>query len=190
MIAKRYHLNKFQILNHAENTIEDILKQCLQMEDQLFFYKSEQWSVAENLEHLSLSLHRSWLGLLMPRFILKWKFGKPTRASLTYEELVEVYYNKLDSGYEPDKRYEPVVKQEKDTKEKLITRFEHASKKYLDQIRYYWEDETIDAYQLPHPILGMITVRELIYFNLFHNTHHYKTIRSRKNEAIEFSSVE
>ena len=190
MIAKRYHLNKFQILNHAENTIEDIIKQCRQLEAPLFFYKSEQWSVAENLEHLSLSLHRSWLGLFAPKFLLKWKFGRPTHASLTYEELIEVYYKKLDEGFEINKRYEPVIKQEKDAKEKLITRFEQIAKKYLDQIRYYWEDENIDNYQLPHPVLGMITIRELMYFNLFHNTHHYKTMRSRKNEAVEFSVAE
>lgn len=190
MIAKRYHLNKFQILNHAENTIEDILKQCYQMDEHLFFYKSEQWSVAENLEHLCLSLHRSWLGLFAPKFLLKWKFGKPTHKSLTYEELIEVYYNKLENGFEQDKRYDPVVKKEKDTKGKLISRFEQITKKYLDQIRYYWEDENMDDYQVPHPLLGMITIRELMYFNLFHNTHHYKTIRSRKNEAVEFSNAE
>ena len=190
MIAKRYHLNKFQILNHAENTIEDILKQCRQMDIQEFFYKSEQWSVAENLEHLALSLHRSWLGLFAPKFFIKWKFGKPNHESLTYEELIEVYYKKLEAGFVQDKRYAPLVKQENGAKEKLITRFEQTAKKYLDQIRYYWEDENMDDYQLPHPVLGMITVRELLYFNLFHNTHHYKTIRSRKNEALEFSPAD
>lgn len=88
MIAKRYHLNKFQIISHAENTIEDILKQCRQMDEVQFFYKSEQWSVAENLEHLSLSLHKSWLGLFAPKFLLKWKYGKLDHASLFYEELL------------------------------------------------------------------------------------------------------
>lgn len=190
MIAKRYHLNKFQILNHAENTIDDIVKQCRQLEATLFFYKSEQWSIAENLEHLSLSLHRSWLALFAPKFLLKWKFGKPTHQSLTYEELLEVYYKKIDTGIDPDPRYEPVIKQERDAKEKLITRFEQIAKKYLDQIRYYWEDENVDEYQIPHPVLGLITVRELMYFNLFHNTHHYKNMRSRKNEALEFSVAE
>lgn len=190
MIGKRYHLNKFQIISHAENTIEDILKQCRQMEELQFFYKSEQWSVAENLEHLSLSLHRSWLALFAPKFLLKWKFGKPSHESLTYEELIEVYYKKLEAVIVSDKRYEPQVKQEKFAKEKLITRFEQIAKKYLDQIRYYWEDENMDDCQIPHPVLGMITVRELLYFNLFHNTHHYKTIRVRKNEAIEFSPAD
>jgi uncharacterized damage-inducible protein DinB len=190
MIAKRYHLNKFQIISHAENTIEDILKQCRQMDEDQFFYKSEQWSVAENLEHLSLSLHKSWLGLFAPKLLLKWKFGKPDRQSLSYEELLQLYYHKLEAGYEQDKRYIPVVKEEKGAKEKLITRFEHLTIKFLDQIRYYWEDDTMDEYQVPHPVLGMITIRELLYFNLFHNTHHYKTIRNRKNEALEFSTAD
>ena len=190
MIAKRYHLNKFQIISHAENTIEDILKQCRQMDEVHFFYKSEQWSVAENLEHLSLGLRKSWLGLFAPKFLLKWKYGKPDRQSLSYEELLGLYYQKLDEGYEQDKHYIPVVKEEKGAKEKLITRFEHLTVKFLDQIRYYWEDDSMDEYQVPHPVLGMITIRELLYFNLFHNTHHYKTIRNRKNEALEFSTAD
>lgn len=190
MIAKRYHLNKFQIISHAENTIDDIVKQCRQMDESLFFYKSEQWSVAENLEHLSLSLHKSWLGLFAPKFFLKWKFGKPDHVSRSYEELLQVYYQKLDAGYEQDKRYIPIVKEEKGAKEKLIQRFEHICTKFLDQIRYYWEDDSMDEYQVAHPVLGLITIRELLYFNLFHNTHHYKTIRNRKNEAIEFSTAD
>ncbi len=187
MIAKRYHLNKFQILNHAENTIEDILKLCRKMEEHQFFYKSEQWSVAENLEHLSLILHKSWLTLLFPKFYIKWKFGKPTHSSFSYEELVDVYYKKVEEGISPDKRFSPAVKQEPGAKERLVSRFEQVAQKYLDQIRYYWEDENIDLYQSPHPVLGMITIREWLYFNLFHNTHHYKTIRIRQNEAVEFS---
>lgn len=189
MLIKRYHLNKFQILNHAEETIADIIELCRQMDDQLFFYKSEQWSSAENLEHLSLTFHRSWFGIVAPKFLLRWKFGKPDRSSLHYEELEDEYYKKMDAGFEAQERFIPVVKEEKGAKEKLIARFEQVTKKYLDQVRYYWEDENMDNYQLPHPALGMITVRELLYFNLFHTTHHYKTIRNRKNEAVEFSAV-
>jgi hypothetical protein len=190
MIAKRYHLNKFQIISHAENTIDDIVKQCRQMDESQFFYKSEQWSVAENLEHLSLSIHKSWLGLFSPKFYLKWKFGRPNHASRSYEELLQVYYQKLETGYEQDKKYIPHVTEEKGSKEKLIIRFEHTCTKFLDQVRYYWEDDSMDQYQVPHPVLGLITIRELLYFNLFHNTHHYKTIRHRKNEAIEFSTAD
>ncbi len=190
MIAKRYHLNKFQIISHAENTIEDILKLCKSMDDHLFFYKSEQWSVAENLEHLSLTLNKSWLYLFTPKIILKWKYGKPTQPSKYYEELLGLYHQKLDAGYETEKRFMPVVVADKDAKERLIARFEQICNKYLDQIRYYWEDDSMDQFHVPNAVFGFATIRELVYFNLFHNTHHYKTIRSRKNEAIEFSSVD
>lgn len=190
MIAKRYHLNKFQIISHAENTIEDILKQCKPMDEHLFFYKSEQWSVAENLEHLSLTMNKGWLSLFTPKIILKWKFGKPERPSYSYEELVQLYYQKLEAGYETEKRFVPLITEEKDAKQRLIARFEQIANKYLDQLRYYWEDETMDQFQVPNALFGFVTIRELLYFNLFHNTHHYKTIRNRKNEAIEFSTVD
>lgn len=37
-------------------------------------------------------------------------------------------------------------------------------------------DEILDTYQIPHPIIGLISVREMIYFTLYHYKHHLKAI--------------
>jgi DinB superfamily len=187
MNSKNFHLTKFHFIKHGETTIQDIISLCTKMTEQEFFYKSEQWSIAENLEHLSLTLHKSWLGVMMPKIFLKLKFGKPVRESFMFEDFNQLYHQKLDEGYELDKKYEPLVKPGKGVKEKLIARFETMSTRYMDQLKYYWEEENIDLYQVPHPLLGMISIRELVYFNIIHNTLHYKTMRMRKSEAVEFS---
>ena len=35
-----------------------------------------------------------------------------------------------------------------------------------------WTESQLDAYRLPHPLLGRLTVREMMLFTLIHNQHH------------------
>jgi len=35
-----------------------------------------------------------------------------------------------------------------------------------------WKDEDLDHFLLPHPLLGKITLREMLYFTDFHILHH------------------
>ncbi len=178
MTGKHYHLNKFQIINYTQSVFDDLIKLCGSTNDKDFFVKeTDKWSVAENLEHLSLSLKKSWQALFLPKIILRWKFSKPSRASYTYEELHDLYLQKLREGAKASKSYIPLVQKSETSKEAVITRFEYIANKYLDRLKYYWEDEHIDRYQIPHPVLGPITTRELFYFNMFHTTHHHKAMK-------------
>jgi len=38
-------------------------------------------------------------------------------------------------------------------------------------------EEELDKYVLPHPILGKITMREMLYFTIYHVNHHEKNIK-------------
>lgn len=185
MPAKDYHLDKFHIISSTENIVAEILKVCKQMNNDHFFHSEGKWSVAENLEHLRLSFYRSWQGMFIPKFISKRMFGKPTHESLPYEVLEETYKAKLKAGAKATKEYIPSIDPAKTSKEELMERFERATIKYLDEIRYYWEETNIDKYQFPHPLLGNITARELLYFNIFHSWHHFNTMRQRNSEAFE-----
>jgi hypothetical protein len=184
MTVKNYHLDKYHIISSTESIVEEIVRSCHSMKDEYFFKSNGHWSVAENLEHLRLSFYRSWQGLFLPKFILNWKFGKPTHDSLPYEELQEVYREKLSQGAKAGKRFIPKIKTGSNSKDELIEQFRHTTTRYLNEIRYYWEDEHIDRFQLPHPVLGLITARELMYFNIFHCWHHFSTIRRRKEDTF------
>jgi hypothetical protein len=185
MPAKDYHLNTFHIISSTENIVAEILKVCKQMDNDHFFHSEGKWSVAENLEHLRLSFAKSWKGLFIPKFISKMMFGKPAHQSLPYEVLEEAYKQKLKTGAKASKEYMPLIDRNKSSKEDLMKRFEQTATRYLNEIRYYWEEKTIDEYQFPHPILGNITARELMYFNIFHCWHHFNTMRQRNSEAFE-----
>ncbi len=42
-----------------------------------------------------------------------------------------------------------------------------------------WRDSDLDRLRLPHPLLGKLTVREMLYFTLYHNAHHARRIVER-----------
>ena len=155
------------------------------MNNDHFFHHDGKWSNAENLEHLRLSFAGSWKGLFIPKLISKMMFGKPVDPSRPYEVLEETYKQKLKNGAKATKEYIPVLERDKSSKDELMERFANTTNRYLNEIRYYWEDSNMDKYQFPHPILGNITARELMYFNIFHCWHHFKTMRQRNSEAFE-----
>lgn len=185
MQAKNYHLDKYHIISSTESIVEEILRVCRNMDTDRFFYGDEKWSAAENLEHLRLSFAQSWKGLFIPKFISKYLFKKPTHQPLPYEELQEKYRVALVNGAKATKEYIPKVDKTKLSKDSIIQHFEATVTRYLNEVRYYWEDENIDSYQFPHPILGNITARELMYFNIFHCWHHFNTMRQRNSQGIE-----
>jgi len=46
------------------------------------------------------------------------------------------------------------------------------SKQELVSVAEKWNEDELDQYQLPHPILGKLTIREMLYFTIYHNLRH------------------
>ena len=41
------------------------------------------------------------------------------------------------------------------------------------------EIKDLDVYILPHPLLGKVTLREMLYFTIHHNEHHLELLQNR-----------
>ncbi len=46
-----------------------------------------------------------------------------------------------------------------------------------------WSDAQLDRRCLPHPLLGKLSVREMLFFTLYHNLHHVQVAERRRREA-------
>ena len=129
-----------------------------------------KWSAGQQLEHIYLSVKPLTQALLLPSFLLRLLFGKANRPSRKYEVLVEKYTNKLANGGKASKKYIPsVVSNNK--KEMLIKKLQHTIYKLASLIRHFNEEE-LDTVVLPHPLLGKLTLREMLYFTVYHVKHH------------------
>ncbi len=142
--------------------------------DEESFYRAPEgkWNAGQQLSHLVKSLKAIYTGLVIPKFQLKMLFGKANRTSRSYNELVEKYQSKLDKGYENRKAYMPAEVEFKDRKalcDKLMS-FANRLGKQLEG----FDEEQLDTYLLPHPLLGKLTIREMAYFAIYHVQHHQK----------------
>jgi hypothetical protein len=134
-----------------------------------------KWSAGQNLEHLYRSIKPLNLAYALPGLILKLMFGKANRPSKTFDELVAKYKNKLAAGGRASGRFVPPPVLFTD-KEALLKKYNQQKEKLIQKINS-WSEEKLDQYIIPHPLLGKITLREMLYFTIYHNTHHIEILQ-------------
>lgn len=136
-----------------------------------------KWSAGQNLDHLIRAIKPLQLAYALPKFMLKWKFGLTNRPSRTYDELVVRYKTKLAAGGKASGPFiPPVINYEK--KEELIKLYEKQKDKLISKIKRQNEQD-LDKYILPHPLLGKLTLREMLFFTIYHNEHHLILLKGR-----------
>jgi len=136
-----------------------------------------KWSAGQNLYHLILAIKPLQLAYSLPKFILKTMFGKANRPSKTYDELVAKYKKKLLEGGRASAPFVPpaISFEQKDALiKKYVQHKERLSRKIEKQ-----NEEDLDRYILPHPLLGKLTLREMLFFTVHHNEHHLELLKSR-----------
>jgi len=137
----------------------------------------DKWSAGQNLDHLIRSIRPLQLAYSLPKFILRIAFGKANRPSRSYEEIVQKYVSKLATGGRASGPFIPpvILFEQKDS---LIKKYTRHKKKLTGKIGNHSEED-LDKYILPHPLLGKVTLREMIFFTIHHNEHHLETLKSR-----------
>ena len=134
-----------------------------------------KWSAGQLQQHIILSLKPIVLAMRLPKFLLRYQFGLTNRPSRSYDELVARYQKALDGrAAVAPKRFTPKpigseVKQQQTIQfNKLINR--------LMKLVSKWSEGDLDLYVIPHPLMGRLTFREILYFTIYHVQHHKKQI--------------
>ncbi len=141
----------------------------------------EAWSPADNARHLLKSTRPVARALGLPRPLLLLLFGLSGRESRPYEGLVETYRGVLSRGGEagrfaPTPR--PVPEDPSAGREELLAQSADAHRRLLASADR-WSERSLDRYRLPHPLLGKLTVREMLFFTLYHHVHHVENVVRR-----------
>ena len=133
------------------------------------------WTEGQQLDHLLRSTKPLNLALRLPRVALRLKFGTTSRACDGYDDLVARYDRLLAEGGKASGQFVPpkVLATEKAT---LLERFRQEGTR-LVAIAGKWSEPDLDTYQLPHPLLGNLSIREMLQFAYHHMGHHLETLR-------------
>jgi len=130
-----------------------------------------KWTAGQQLDHIYLSLKPLTMALGLPKLAVK-AFGSANRPSRDYDAVVAKYHEALANGGKAPSNFvpDPVSYQDKDT---ISAKLKANLDKLASNLDKYSEED-LDKYILPHPLLGKMTVREMLYFTIYHSEHHYK----------------
>lgn len=133
-----------------------------------------KWSAGQNLKHIFLSVRPLNQALYLPKFLFL-IFGGSGKSS-SYDALVERYQSKLKNGAKATRSYIP-KKVSLSQKTRLIQKLNKTIESLGEKVNQLKESD-LDKYRLPHPIIGFITIREMLYFGIYHPQHHQKNVEN------------
>lgn len=176
-------MNKQEINRELQQKHQIFIDEMLSLSDDEFtICLPEKWTAGQQLEHICLSVKPLVQVLGFPKFAIRMLFGKADRPSQSYGELVAKYKSKLNNGGKAGGRFVPheIAAAQKT---KLAEHLFETIKRLNTKIDRFSEKE-LDGLILPHPLLGKVTLREMIYFTIFHVEHHHNITKRNLNEAI------
>ncbi len=155
------------LLRHHEAFIERVLAVRMNERD---ISRNGKWTPAQQIEHILRAVRPVAMALRVPKWFLRWRFGKPNRPPRDYDALVQRYKEKLAAGGRASGRFVPPPVPAGDM-EGIAASLRGTVKTLCDRVDS-WTEHELDTVLLPHPLLGKLTVREMLYFTIYHVQHH------------------
>ena len=138
-----------------------------------------KWTTGQHALHLLQSIKPLNFALSMPKFFLKYKFGKANRPVREFDAIVKRYEERLEQAkgatYKGSQNMKVPTISEKDY---ILNRLQTESKK-LQYKTKKMSDKHLDSLILPHPLMGKMPVREIIMWTAHHVEHHNETLKTK-----------
>ncbi|MFT7497720.1 MAG: hypothetical protein ACI8QP_000299 [Porticoccaceae bacterium] len=141
------------VISYVENLTDEEVKKSI----------GGKWSVNGNIEHLTKSIKPLTKAHKVPKFLLNYKFGKMNREGRSYEQVLNKYNKAMENNLAPSPN--PFAPKENDTTDRnyILNDYKIETKKLLKSLNR-WDEKDMDTYILPHPAIGKLSIREMLYF--------------------------
>lgn len=137
-----------------------------------------KWTMAGHLYHLIKTTRSINQGLQMPKLAMRTVFGKNNREERSFAAMHQKYKDALQAtNIKAPTNYSPAEGRQFDRAE-LTQRFEQALAEQIKALDK-WSEKDLGTYILPHPAIGKCTLREFLYFSIFHTYHHLDILREQ-----------
>jgi hypothetical protein len=152
-------------------------------EEQFLSAPEGVWSPAENLVHLIKSCAPVIMALNIPKTALRIRFGWVRHELRTLAQVRHTYVNEaLANGGQAGGPFLPDgVEPTPGAQARILGKWQEKGTE-LQAALEKWSDKALDHYLLPHPLLGKMTVREILFFTLYHNLHHVNDVQRLLNQ--------
>ena len=164
-----------KIIEKLHLVFSELEKTLLLFPEAHFFKRPSEgkWSAAENAEHLFLCV-KPLVGLFGKHESMLERWGSCNRKSRDYDAIVAAYLEKVGTVGKGLPNFTP--ENITASKQELIDNLNAINKTFLVISSLFTEKE-LDMYQVPHPVIGMLTCREFLYFTHYHTGRHCDTMK-------------
>ena len=174
--------SKAEIIEQLEHAQRSVAESAAALSAEQFSAGTdESWAASGYLKHLILSVKPLAKALGLGGEGLARLFGRSERGSRSYDEIVALYEARLAEGIRAEDfdRVTPAFYRfpegVTDEQAYLVETWNESNQRLFDAMKH-WEEADLDTYQILHPAIGPVTVREMLYFTVFHNQLHGRDI--------------
>lgn len=151
--------------------------------DELALRVGSAWTAFEQLDHLNTAVGAVAKGFAAPKLVLRLRFGRSKRLGLSYIQLRDAYRARLAAGGRASgafipKAADPAAAPIERRRDALVERWRRRNGRLRNSMGS-WSEKQLDTIRLPHPLLGKITAREMLYFAIYHAGHHVAATKRR-----------
>ena len=166
-------MEKQVIFNSLQNEVNAMVKSVENISDTHFFQQPypEKWSIGQHIQHLIQSSKPLVSLFGKPELMNQW--AKSDRTSRNYDEVKALYLNALQTPPPFLMVYRHVDTE--GSKEEILGNIISITEKLIARASNMIQAD-LDTYQIPHPLLGLLTAGEFLHFTAFHTQHHYGAI--------------
>ena len=135
-----------------------------------------KWSAGQHIIHLVQSEKPLLRAMKLPNILLKWRFGTSNRPSRSFDEVINRYNEKLSKVtgvVGPFSRNMPASTSDEASKWRSQLSDINNS---LNKVTSSLKDKDLDTILLPHPLMGKMTLREILMWNAYHTQHHREVL--------------
>lgn len=152
--------------------------------EEFLFTNQSKWSAGQQLKHIVLCINPLLQVFGMPGKIIEQNFGKTEIPGRTYDKLLADYLGKLNQGGKAPNQYVPEIVPENE-KSELLKTLPKLIEKLKIELDFFTEIE-LDTLLIPHPLLGNISLREMLYNAIYHVEHHQKQAENNLKKYKHF----
>lgn len=169
-----------EIIEALELLMDECNEFILNCSEEEFTHRisDEKWTIADEFSHVLKSVVAVCSGLSRNKILFR-AFGKPNREMRTFVETKKRYDERLSAaqGAVAPSTFTAGENEVQDAKA-MLEHFNATKGKFRERI-LNWGDKNLNKYLMPHPLLGKMYVREMLYFTIFHTEHHLNKMKDK-----------
>ncbi len=172
-------MEKQAALNCLRNEVDALIQTGENVSEEHFFQQPnpEKWSIGQNILHLIKSSKPLVSLFGNPESMNQW--AKSNRVSQSYEGVKELYNSALKSSPPLLSSYRHLDTE--GSKTEMLDVYKSVTTKLLERAALMSEAD-LDSYQIPHPLISLLTAREFLHFTAYHTRHHHTIVEKIMND--------